>query len=28
MMAASGLVHRQATRLTGGIAWIHEGERV
>jgi demethylmenaquinone methyltransferase/2-methoxy-6-polyprenyl-1,4-benzoquinol methylase len=28
MMAESGLVHRQARRLTGGIAWIHEGERV
>ena len=27
MMAESGLVHRQARRLTGGIAWSHAGER-
>jgi len=28
LMQSAGLVHRRAIRLTGGIAWIHEGERV
>jgi demethylmenaquinone methyltransferase/2-methoxy-6-polyprenyl-1,4-benzoquinol methylase len=27
MMAEAGLVHHDAHRLSGGIAWIHEGER-